>query len=278
MTITITPEIEALKAAHKATWDSGDYGAVADAFVLEVGETAVEKASIEAGTDLLDVATGTGSAAIPSAQKGARVTGLDIAPSLLERARERAAEAGVVVDWIEGDAEALPFEDGSFDTVLSAIGVQFAPRHELSAAELARVTRPGGEIVVCAWTPAGFIGQVFKTMGPYMPKPPAGASPPPLWGDQDHVRGLFEGTGVELEFETRSVNFEHGSAAGFVDFMADNYGPILKARERLSAEGRWDDLRSELIAVSEATNVADRGFCAPSEYLVAHGRKTEGAA
>ena len=273
MTITITPEMEALKAAHKATWDSGDYGAVADAFVLEVGETAVEKASIAAGTDLLDVATGTGSAAIPAAQKGARVTGLDLAPSLLERARERAAEAGVVVDWIEGDAEALPFEDGSFDTVLSAIGVQFAPRHEQGAAELARVTRPGGEIVVCAWTPEGFIGQVFKTMSPYMPKPPEGASPPPLWGDIDHVERLFAGTGVELEFEKRTVSFEHGSPEAFVEFMADNYGPMLKAREKLSADGRWEDLRSDLVGLSERSNTDSRAFSAPSEYLVVHGRK-----
>ncbi len=195
MTITITPEMEALKAAHKATWDSGDYGAVADAFVLEVGETAVEKASIAAGTDLLDVATGTGSAAIPPAQKGARVTGLDLAPSLLERARERAAEAGVVVDWIEGDAEALPFEDGSFDTVLSAIGVQFAPRHERRRSELARVTRPGGEIVVCAWTPAGFIGQVFKTMGPLHAEAAGGRIAAAALGRQEHVSRAVRGHG-----------------------------------------------------------------------------------
>ncbi len=273
MTITITPEMEALKAAHKVTWDSGDDGAIADAFVLEVGETAVEKATIEAGTELLDVATGTGSAAIPSALKGARVTGLDIAPTLLERARERAAEAGADVEWIEGDAEALPFDDESFDTVLSAIGVQFAPRHELCAAELARVTRPGGEIVLCAWTPAGFIGQVFKTMGPHMPKPPEGASPPPLWGSEEHVSGLFAETDVELDFEKRSVTFEHTSPESFVQFMADNYGPMLKAREKLSADGRWEMLRSELIELCERSNTADRGFSAPSEYVVVHGRK-----
>lgn len=273
MTTTITPEIETLKAAHKATWDSGDYAAVADAFVLEVGETAVEKATIEPGIDLLDVATGSGSAAIPAALKGAEVTGLDLAPSLLERARERAAEAGADVEWIEGDAEDLPFASESFDVVLSALGVQFAPRHEVSARELARVTRPGGEIVVAAWTPGGFIGQVFKTMGPYMPKPPEGASPPPLWGDEDHVRSLFVGTGVELAFERRTVDFESSSADAFIAFMADNYGPMLKAREKLTADGRWDDLRAELVALSERSNVESRGFRAPSEYLVAHGRK-----
>jgi SAM-dependent methyltransferase len=273
MTITITNEMAELKAAHKVTWDSGNYAAIADAFVLEVGETAVAKATLGPGRTVLDVATGSGSAAIPAALTGADVTGLDLAPSLLEVARERAAEAGAQVEWVEGDAEALPFDDESFDTVLSAIGVQFAPRHEIGASELARVTRAGGEIVVCSWTPAGFIGQVFKTMGPHMPKPPEGAAPPPLWGSEEHVSGLFAETGVELEFEKRSVSFEHTSPESFVEFMADNYGPMLKAREKLSPDGRWEVLRSELIELCERSNTDGRAFSAPSEYLVIHGRK-----
>ena len=272
-TATITPEMEALKAAHKVTWDSGDYAAVADAFVLEVGETAVATASISSRTELLDVATGSGSAAIPAALRGARVTGLDLAPSLLEVAKERATEAGVDVEWVEGDAEALPFASESYDVVLSAIGVQFAPRHEVGAREIARVTRPGGEIVICAWTPQGFIGQVFKTMSPYLPKPPEGASAPPLWGDEQHVRDLFVGTGVELGFDRRTVDFESSSPEAFIEFMADNYGPMLKAREKLNAAGSWDDLRAELVALSERFNVEPRGFRAPSDYLVIHGRK-----
>ncbi len=194
-------------------------------------------------------------------------------PSLLDVARERAAEAGADIEWVEGDAEALPFADESFDTVLSVLGVQFAPRHEVTARELVRVTRPGGEIVVCSWTPAGFIGQVFKTMRPHMPKPPEGASPPPLWGSEEHVSGLFAGTGVELEFEKRTVAFEHTSPESFVEFMADNYGPMLKAREKLSADGRWEDLRADLVELSERSNTDDRAFSAPSEYLVVHGRK-----
>ena len=133
--------------------------------------------------------------------------------------------------------------------------------------------RPGGTIVLCNWTPRGFIGQFFKTIGPRMPKPPAGASPPPLWGDEDHVRELFAGTGVELEFESRSVVFEHESPAAFVDYMAECYGPLLKAREHLEPQGRWDELYSDLVALCERSNLAADSFMTPSEYLVVKGRR-----
>ena len=271
--MTVTLEIQELKAKHRATWASGDYAAVADAFVLEIGETAVAKAGLERGTEVLDVATGAGNAALPAALVGARVTGLDLVPELLDVGRERASEAGVEIEWIEGDAEALPFPDERFDTVLSVLGVQFAPRHEETAAELARVTRPGGAIVLGNWTPPGFIGQFFKTMAPHLPKPPEGASPPPLWGSEHHVRDLFAGTDVEFEFEAHSVDFEYGSPAGFVDYMADNYGPLLKARELLAKQDRWSALRSDLVALCERSNVATDGFRAPSEYLLALGRQ-----
>ena len=146
--MTATLEIRELKAAHRTTWASGDYGAVAEAFVQDVGATAVAAARITPGIEVLDVATGTGNAAIPAALAGARVTGLDLVPGLLDTGAERAAKAGVSIDWVEGDAEALPFPDERFDTVLSVLGVQFAPRHEVTAAELVRVTRPGGRIVL----------------------------------------------------------------------------------------------------------------------------------
>jgi SAM-dependent methyltransferase len=270
---TITPEIEQLKAAHRATWASGDYAAVAEAFVRDVGLTAVAKAAVEPGTEVLDVATGSGNAAIPAALAGARVTGLDLVPELLDVGRELAREAGVEIDWVEGDAEALPYPDESFDTVLSVLGVQFAPRHEVTAQELVRVMRPGGTMVLACWTPAGFIGQLFKTMSPYLPKPPAGASPPPLWGDEDHVSALFAGSGVELAFEKHSASFHADSPAAFVEFMADHYGPVLKARARLAPEGRWSALRTDLVGLSERANVAGDGFRAPSEYLLTLGRK-----
>lgn len=268
-----TAEINELKVAHRAIWDSGDYAAVARELVLEVAEAAVAAAEPQPDEEILDVATGSGNAAIPAAQSGARVTGLDIAPSLLEAARRRAHGAGVRVEWIEGDAEALPFPDAAFDKVLSVLGVQFAPRHRQTAQELARVVRPGGAIVLCNWTPAGFIGQFFKTMSPYMPKPPEGASPPPLWGDEDHMRSLFEGTGVEFETQSHRVVFEDESPRGFIAFMADNYGPLLKARERLEAEGRWEHLHEDLLALCERSNRSADSFLVASEYLLARGRK-----
>ena len=270
---TTTTEIDQLKAAHRVTWDSGDYAAVARDLVSEVADVAVETLAPQPGETILDVATGSGNAAIPAAQAGATVTGLDLAPTLLDVARRRSEEAGVPVEWLEGDAEALPFPDEAFDKAMSVIGVQFAPRHERSAAELARVVRPGGAIVLANWTPAGFIGQFFKTIGPRMPKPPEGASPPPLWGDEGHVEELFAGSGVEFGYEHRTVLFENDSCAGFVDYMAENYGPLLKARERLTPEGTWEELRSDLIALCERSNLASDSFLAPSEYLVAHGHK-----
>ena len=271
--MTMTTEMEQLKTAHRATWDSGDYTDVADRFVTPLGRAALESAALAPGAEVLDVATGSGNAAIPAALAGAQVTGLDLAPSLLEIGRRRAAEAGVDVEFVEGDAEDLPFADESFDAVLSVVGVQFAPRHELTANELARVLRPGGRIVLCSWTPRGFIGQFLKTVAPRMPKPPEGASSPPLWGDAEHVRELFADNGVEFDFELRSVDIEYGSPAGFVDYMAYHYGPLLKARERLSPEGRWDELRSDLVALCERSNLSADGFRTSSEYLVANGVK-----
>jgi SAM-dependent methyltransferase len=271
--MTMTIEIEKLKAAHRATWASGDYTAVADAFVRGLGETAVAAAGITPGIELLDVATGSGNAAIPAAIAGAQVTGLDLVPELLATGAERARQAGVEIEWVEGDAEALPFPDERFDTVTSVVGVQFAPRHEVTARELVRVTRPGGTIVLCSWTPGGFIGQMFKTMAPYMPAAPDGASPPPLWGHEDHVRRLFADTGVDLAFETHFASPSADSPEAFVDFMTEHYGPLLKTRDRLAPEGRWTALRADLIALCEGANVAEEGFQTPSEYLLAVGRK-----
>jgi SAM-dependent methyltransferase len=273
MTTMTTPEIDELKAAHRVTWAAGDYAAVAEALVLDVAASAVAAAELEPGSEVLDVATGSGNAAIPAAQAGARVTGLDLVPGLLEIAARRAAHAGVNVSWVEGDAEALPFEDARFDVALSVLGVQFAPRHRVSALELARVVRPGGRIVLASWTPQGFIGQLFATMSPYLPAPPAGVSPPPLWGDEAHLRSLFAGTGVRFESGSRSVLFEHDSPEGFIEFMADHYGPLVKAREKLSASGTWEGLRRELVALGERWNLAADSFVVPAEYLLARGRR-----
>jgi len=271
--MSTTAEMTQLKQAHRATWDSANYALVAERLVQEVADVGVAAAELEPGQEVLDVATGSGNAAIPAAAAGATVTGIDISVVLLEAGRERAQEAGVHVDWVEGDAEALPYEDESFDTVLSVLGAQFTPRHEVAAGEIARVVRPGGKVVMCNWTPGGFIGQFFKTMSPRMPKPPEGASPPPLWGDEDHVAELFAGTGVTVTCAPRSVVFEERSSEHFIDFMADNYGPLFKARERLEGEGTWGDLRADLVALGERMNLSADEFLVSSEYLLITGRK-----
>jgi SAM-dependent methyltransferase len=258
----------------RATWDAGDYAEVADRLVMPLGPVAVEAAAIGAGDEVLDVATGTGNASIPAAATGARVTGLDIAPGLLRTARARAEAAGVTAEFVEGDAEDLPFADASFDVVTSTLGIQFAPHHERTAAELARVLRPGGRMALCNWTPEGYIGRFFAALGPYMPASPAGVSPPPRWGDPDHVTALFAGTGVTLSFARRTVDFRDRSPESFIDFMATCYGPLVKAREMLSADGRWNGLRADLVALSAAMDEGTAGaFRVPSEYLVVTGSK-----
>jgi len=261
-----------LKRAHRGIWASGSYAAVASRLIDEVPPRhLLERVPVEPGMDVLDVATGTGNVAIRAAQLGAQVTGLDLTPELLETARERVEGSGLQIEWVEGDAEDLPFEDGRFDRVLSTFGVQFAPRHEVVARELVRVTKPGGTIGVVNWTPQGHLGQVLKTVGARMPKPPEYASPPPLWGNEEHVRALFAGTGAEVEVELATNPFDDfGSAEEWVDFMATNYGPLLKAREKLTPVGEWEALREDLIALTaELDRNEGEGFHVEAEYLLA---------
>jgi SAM-dependent methyltransferase len=264
-----------LKRTHRATWAAGDYAAVAELIDEAPPRDLLARMDLAPGQDVLDVATGTANVAIRAAAAGTQVVGLDITPELFATARRRAAEQHVTVDWLEGDAEELPFEDESFDRVLSIFGIQFAPRHETAAHELARVCRPGGRIGLVNWTPQGQIGELFKIMGSYLPAPPDYASPPPLWGSEEHVSELFAGTGIELEF-TRGTNPWHfDSAEHYVVFMETHYGPTLKARERLTAEGRWEDCRRELLAMAERRNEAtDGGLLMRAEYLVVVGHKT----
>jgi SAM-dependent methyltransferase len=263
-----------LKRVHRATWASGDYAAVAEVIDAVPPRHLLDTVGIAPSADVLDVATGTGNVALRAAAMGAQVIGLDLTPELFDTARRRAEWHDVVVDWMEGDAERLPFEDASFDRVLSAFGVQFAPRHEVVARELARVVRPGGRIGLVNWTPGGQVGELFKVMGRYLPAPPAFASPPPLWGDEAHVRALFEGTGVELEFTRGHNPWRFGSAEDYVAFMETNYGPTLKARERLTAEGRWEDCRAEILAMAERRNEDTNGrLLMQAEYLITVGRR-----
>lgn len=269
--MTTTTAFDELKGKHRRIWASGDYAQSAR-YIGPVGPDLVHRLSIAPGDRVLDVATGTGLAAIPAAHAGATVTGLDLTPELLDGARRRAAAEGVQATWVEGDAEALPFADATFDRVLSTFGIQFTPRHGHTASELARVCAPGGTLGLCNWTPAGFIGRVLKTVGGYMPAPPAGASPPPAWGDPEHVQELL-GDAFELRFDTATADFTGASPEQFIDDFADWYGPLITARTALDPQGRWAALREELIALATAYDDDGDGLRAASEYLVVTGRR-----
>jgi ubiquinone/menaquinone biosynthesis C-methylase UbiE len=228
-----------LKARHRAIWASGDYPSMVETFLLPLGSTLVEACGIGPGMRVLDVAAGTGNAAIPAAQRGASVTASDLTPELLAAGRERAEADGVELEWVEADAENLPFKDASFDVVMSSIGAMFAPHHREVADELVRVCRPGGTVGLLSWTPEGMIGALFRTMGPFAPPPPAGAQPPPLWGSEDHVHELL-GDRVEwrtLERQMLEISaFQHPRDYG--EHFKARYGPTIAARGNAAKTGR----------------------------------------
>lgn len=267
-------DLDQVKSTARTTWATGDYPSIAERDIWAVGERAVEHAGVGAGDEVLDVACGTGNAALRAAAKGARVVGADLTPELLAHGRERAEAAGVEVEWVEADAEALPFEDESFDVVLSTFGCMFAPRHAVAANEIARVLRPGGRLAICSWTPEGAIGEFFATVGRYLPPPPEFASPPPLWGSEGHVRELFSGTAVELDFERESVELRFDSVDEAVDYYATKFGPVMMARRLAESDGRWPELQADLRALFERRNESTSGdFAETAEYLVTRGRK-----
>jgi ubiquinone/menaquinone biosynthesis C-methylase UbiE len=212
----------------KTMWGAGNYAAVAER-IGQAGEAVVEAAGVEPGLEVLDVACGTGNATIPAAHAGARVTGLDFAPLLLEIARDRCADAMVEIDFVEGDAQDMPFGDASFDRVVSTFGHMFAPDHERTAAEMKRVLRPDGVIAVACWTPEGSIGRMFKTIAELVPPPPGGA-PPVLWGTEDHVLELWG----DAEFERHEIEWTDDSVESYARFMLESFGPLLNAREVLA--------------------------------------------
>jgi len=261
-----------IKQTQRKMWSVGDYPEVATR-VESASAEVVAASDIRPGQDVLDVATGTGNAAILAAQAGANVTGLDLTPKLLDAARRRMADDGVRIELIEGDAEELPFEDDSFDRVLSVFGAMFAPRHVVAAAELVRVCRPGGTVSVAAWTPEGALGQMFRTIGSYMPPPAPEQQPPILWGTENHVRALFAASGAELRFERRMVNFLDRSAEDAMAYNERMLGPIVLAKAALEPDGRWDDLRAQLVELYDRTSEpADGGMQVPSEYLLTVAR------
>jgi ubiquinone/menaquinone biosynthesis C-methylase UbiE len=244
----------------KQMWDAGNFAAVAEK-ILDAGEVVVAAAGVEPGMEVLDVACGTGNATLPAARAGARVTGLDFAPGLLEIARERAADAMLEIDFIEGDAQELPFEDASFDRLVSTFGHMFAPDHRKTADEMKRVLKPGGVIAVASWMPEGAIGRMFRVTADLLPPPPG--DPPSLWGTEEHVRDLFG----DAEFERREIEWSDESVQSYARFMLESFGPLLNAREVLGE--REDELDRAFTDYLTRENLADDGtFRYRGEYLL----------
>jgi ubiquinone/menaquinone biosynthesis C-methylase UbiE len=235
MTDVLTDADKALKAKHRAMWALGNYPELAADIIADLGTTIVDALGIGAGERVLDIAAGAGNAAIPAAQAGAQVVASDLTPELLMAGKRRADELGVQLDWRQADAEALPFADAEFDTVMSTVGIMFAPHHEASANELLRVLRPGGKIGLINWTPEGFIGQMFATMKPYAPPPPPGATPPPRWGDEAHVRSLFGDRVTEFTATKRTVAVTRfDTAEQLRDYFKARYGPTIVTYRNLA--------------------------------------------
>jgi SAM-dependent methyltransferase len=262
---TLTPDLAKLKSGMKATWMSGDFGQIA-AFTATEAANFIERIEIKAGNKVLDVACGTGNTAIPAARAGASVTGVDIATNLLEQAGKRAAAEGVNIRFEEGDAEDLPYDDGSFDVVVSMFGAMFAPRPELVAAELLRVCRPGGVIAMANWTPQGFVGKSFQISSKLVPPPPFPA--PVLWGEESVVKQrLGQGTS-QVTCTRQNVRFAYPfTPAGTVDFFRRYFGPTQMAFSRLDPQGQatfakqLEELWTEHNTASDGTTAVD------AEYL-----------
>jgi SAM-dependent methyltransferase len=242
-----------LEAKHRALWALGDYRAIADRLVGTLGPTLVAQTGVGSGDRVLDVAAGTGNASIAAAETGATVIASDLCPRLLEEGRAIGAQRGIELDWQEANAEALPFDDGTFDAVLSCIGVMFAPHHQQAADELVRVCRPGGTIGLLSWTPAGFIGQLFATMKPYVAAPPAGVSSPPLWGSEDHVVGLFGDRVTDVRTERRTLRVDlFADGEQFREYFKANYGPTIAAYRGLGDDqGRIAALDADIASLGD---------------------------
>jgi SAM-dependent methyltransferase len=268
MTIT-EPHIDlsSIKERQRWTWASGDYSTIAARIVL-MAERLVDSAGLRAGDAVLDVATGTGNAAIAAARCGCEVTGVDYVEALLERGRERAAAEGLSITFTEGDAEQLPYPDASFDAVLSCVGVMFTPDHEQAAAELVRVCRPGGTIALANWTPSGFVGEMFRTVAAHVP-PPAGLRPPGLWGTEEHLRQLLGNAVSDLTLTEREFVFRFRSPTEFVELFRNYYGPVRKAFDALDERGR-DRLSVDLATLADRHDrEAGPSIAVPAQYLEA---------
>jgi SAM-dependent methyltransferase len=262
---TAAPDFAAIKQRQQQIWASGDYSAVG-ATILLMSELLVEAVDVRAGEQVLDVATGSGNAALAAARRFAAVTGVDYVPALLDCGRRRATAEGLSVTYDHGDAEALPFPDASFDVVLSVVGAMFAPNHPQVAREMLRVSRPGGRIGMANWTPDGFVGGMLRTVGRYVP-PPAGVQPATRWGDEAYLRELFGDAISSLDVERRAHVFRYHSPEHFAQFFLTHYGPTERAYAAIDEEAKVN-LARDLADLARQFNVADDGtLVAPADYL-----------
>jgi ubiquinone/menaquinone biosynthesis C-methylase UbiE len=258
------PDLGALKARQQVAWASGDYAVIGTSLQI-VGETLCEAIDIRAGQTVLDVAAGNGNATLAAARRWCQVTSTDYVPSLLERGRARALADGLNATFQSADAESLPFADDSFDVVLSTFGVMFTPDQDLAASEMVRVCRPGGKIGMANWTPDGFIGQLFKTIGKHVP-PPMGVRPPSLWGTRERLAELFTHAG-QLETTPKAFTFRYRSPEHWIEIFCTWYGPVHKAFAALP-EPQQAVLEGDLLTLIGQFNIADDGtMVVPSNYL-----------
>jgi ubiquinone/menaquinone biosynthesis C-methylase UbiE len=262
------PEDQAVKARARAMWAAGDFPRVARETISDVGPALVSAAGIRTGDRVLDVAAGSGATSIPAALAGGDVVASDLTPELLRAGRSAAVASGVALEWVEADAEALPFADASFDVVLSSFGAMFAPRHQVVADELTRVARPGATIAMANWVPDGWVGEFFRTQMPFMPPPPPGFQPPVLWGVEDHVRALFGDRVTELTFTPRVQRVEHfPTPAALVEYYQSNFGPTIMAYKNIGDDAaRRAELDAALLDLATRSNLADAGEPARWEF------------
>jgi SAM-dependent methyltransferase len=260
-----TPDLAALKTRQQAAWSSGNYAVVGTTLQI-VGEELCETLDLRAGSKVLDVAAGNGMASLAAARRWCRVTSSDYVPALLEAGQARALAEGLSIEFMEADAENLPFASAAFDAVVSTFGVMFTPNQDQAASELVRVCKSGGKIGLANWTPEGFIGQIFKTLGKYLPPPP-GARSPALWGTRARLEEMFGRDASSIKTEPRLFNFRYRSPEHFLDVFKTFYGPVLKAFAALDA-GAQENLRTDLHALIVRMNRSgDATMIVPSEYL-----------
>lgn len=273
--MTTAPILTDAKQRSRTMWALGDYPSVAHDVIPELGRIAVEAAQVGPSDSVIDVAAGSGNAAIPAARAGARVLATDLTPELLAAGQQQAEGLGLDIGWEVADAESLPYGDDTFDVALSTVGVMFAPDHQACADELVRVVRPDGRVALASWTPDGFIGQMLATLRPYLPPPPAGARPGTLWGDSDHVATLLGDRVTDVTTEKRMLHvscFDHPDV--FRDFFKTKYGPTIVAYRGLGDDtDRIAALDHDLSDLAARHDVGgDHGFAMDWEYLLVTAR------